>query len=313
MDEFDAIARLFAPLAAGEPGAFGLTDDAARLVPAPGNELVVTVDAMVEGVHFFPDDPPEAIAAKLVRVNYSDLAAKGAVPRAVLLTLALPARCGGAWLERFARGLGEDLRRFGGTLIGGDTVSTPGALTLSLTALGETPLGAMIRRAGARPGDRVAVSGTIGDAALYLIDRLAGRTADPALERRYRYPEPRLALGAALRGLAHAATDVSDGLVADLGHICAASGVAARIEAARVPWSPAVARRLAAEPGLVPHLLGGGDDYELVLTLPARGPVPAGLTMIGTVGPGQGVTVVDSAGRVLALARAGWRHPVGDA
>ncbi len=311
MDEFAAIARFFAPLSAGEPGAFGLTDDAASLAPAPGCSFVVTADAMVAGVHFFADDPPEAIAAKLVRVNYSDLAAKGAVPRAVLLTVALPRQCDDRWLERFAQGLGDDLGQFGGTLVGGDTVSTPGSLTLSLTAIGEAPEGAMIRRAGARPGDRIAVSGTIGDAALYLVDRLAGRATDPQLERRYRYPEPRLALGRRLRGLAHAAADVSDGLIADLGHICTASAVAARIRAEQVPLSPAVAARLAGDPALVAQILGGGDDYELVVALPADGPVPDGLTVIGEVMAGQGVVVVGADGRPMPAVSGGWRHPIG--
>lgn len=319
MDEFETIARLFVPLTRGEPGALGLGDDAAILTPRPGRDLVLTKDAIVAGVHFFPDDPADAIGAKLMRVNLSDLAAKGALPRAFLLAAALPPGLGAAWLRDFAAGIGRDLEDFGGALVGGDTVSTSGPAVFSLTAIGEVPSGTMIRRAGARAGDLVCVSGTIGDAALYVAHRLEGAPIAglDQLEDRYRLPRPRLGLGAALRGIAHAGCDVSDGLVADLGHICEQSGLGAVIEAARVPLSPAARASLAANPTLIETVLTGGDDYELVFALPAGtdvdslgGDVP--VTVIGRFEQGQGVRVIDTAGSVMTLGRTGWRHAVGE-
>ena len=219
--EFDLIARYFAPLAAGEAGAFGLTDDAAVLTPSPGWATVTTADAMVAGVHFLPEDPPDLIARKLLRVNLSDLAAMGARPRAYLLTTAFPAAIDDAWLAAFTEGLAADQAEFGIHLLGGDTVSTPGPLTLSLMALGEARDGAVLRRSGAKPGDTVYVTGTIGDAALGL-DSLRGHLSGLGprqaeyLAGRYRLPQPRMACGPRLLGLAHAALDVSDGLVGDL-------------------------------------------------------------------------------------------------
>ena len=318
MDEFETIARLFAPLTRGEPGAFGLGDDAALLTPRPGFDLVLTKDAIVGGVHFFPDDPPAAIGAKLMRVNLSDLAAKGASPRAFLLAAAIPPTVDDAWLAAFAAGIGADLDEFGGALVGGDTVSTPGPAVFSLTAIGEVPTGTMIRRAGARPGDLVCVSGTIGDAALYVAHRLHGAAVAgrDQLEERYRIPRPRLALGAALRGLAHAGCDISDGLVADLGHICAQSGLGAVIEAAAVPLSAAARETLEKTPALLSTVLTGGDDYELVFALPPEADLAAlaavcPVSVIGRFEQGQGVRVTDRAGLPLKLDRTGWRHPVG--
>lgn len=318
MDEFDTIARLFAPLAKGEAGALGLTDDAAVLMPSRGCEMVLTKDAIVEGVHFFPDDPPEAIAAKLLRVNLSDLAAKGAKPRAFLLAAAFPPQADDEWLIRFTASIADEQALFGGTLIGGDTVSTPGPSFYSLTAIGEVPQGTMTLRRGARPGDLVCVSGTIGDAALYIANRVHGRPVMGAghLEVRYRYPQPRLSLGRVLRGMAGACCDISDGLVADLGHLCEQSGVGAVIEAGKVPLSRAAADSLAMDPGLMDTILTGGDDYELVFSLPSDRAVAAlstitPVTVIGRFEAGQGVQVMDAAGLPMALGKTGWRHAVG--
>ncbi|MBI4183767.1 MAG: thiamine-phosphate kinase [Proteobacteria bacterium] len=320
-DEFALIARHFAPLAAGAPGALELTDDAALVSPRAGRTLVATVDAMVAGVHFLPGDAPELVAQKLLRVNLSDLAAMGAEPFGYLLAAILPTVTTEGWLERFAAGLKTDQDAFGVALLGGDTSATPGPLTLSLTAFGWVEEGAALTRGGARPGDLVCVSGAIGDGLLGL-KVLKGEIALPAdlgeaAAARYRRPEPRLALGRRLVGLAHAAIDVSDGLVADLGHVCEVSGVGAVIEAERIPLSAAGRAALAADPGLLAALITGGDDYELVFTVaPEAAARVAGLaveldlalTGIGRIEAGAGVRVVGADGRELALAATGWRH-----
>lgn len=322
--EFDLIARYFAPLAAAEPGAEGLTNDAAVFEPAAGYAVVATVDAMVEGVHFLPDDPPELIGRKLLRVNLSDLAAMGARPRGYLLAAVLSRAVGEPWLARFVAGLAEDQAAFGVTLLGGDTVSTPGPLTLSLTALGEARPGRTLPRSGARAGDHVYVSGTLGDGALGLkaLRGELGALAEAdraALAARYRLPEPRVALGPALAeaGIARAAIDVSDGLIADLGHVAETSGLGAEVEAAAVPLSAPARRALEADPALRAAVLGGGDDYEILF---AAGPDKAAaiarlaartglaLTRIGRMTAGPGVRVLDADGREVPVPEGGWTH-----
>src|SRR5262250_463908 len=237
------IARYFAPLAK-HPAALGLTDDAAAITPPAGCDLVLKTDGIVAGVHFFPDDPPDTVAKKALRTNLSDLAAKGAKPLGFLLTLALPEGVGDAWLAPFARGLGADAEAFGCPLLGGDTDRTGGPITISIAALGAVPQGKMLRRTGAQAGDRVVVTGTIGDAALGLLLRRGISAAERwrltseernSLEGRYLVPQPRSAIAEILRAHASAATDVSDGLAGDLGKLCRASGVAAEIAVARVP------------------------------------------------------------------------------
>ena len=313
--EFALIARHFRPLAA--PEALGLGDDAAFLTPPPGHELVLSADAMVEGVHFLPADPPELVARKLLRVNLSDLAAKGAAPLGYLLTLAAPRATPDAWFAAFAAGLAADQARYGIGLFGGDTTSTPGPITLSLTILGTVASGKAVHRTGARAGYGIWVSGTIGDAALGLA-ALQGRLADPtgALAARYHLPEPRLGLVRA--DLVAACLDVSDGLVQDLGHLCRAGGVnnggvGAEIEAALVPRS-AAAR--AAGPAWLATCLTGGDDYEVLMAVPPEHePALAGLsttvprTRIGRFVPGAAaVRVRDEAGGVMMLDHGGWSH-----
>jgi len=307
-DEFGEIERLFRPLTGGAAGAFDLLDDAAVVPQRPGFDLVVTKDAIVEGVHFPVGERPDLVARKLVRVNLSDLAAKAAEPFGAFLAIAWPRGFGPAERAIFARGLGEDLAAFGVALLGGDTVSTPGPLTASLTALGWTPEGRMVRRAGARPGDLLMVSGPIGDGVLGLA-AVQGEISDPAgeLVGRYRLPSPRLDLRDALRAGASAAADVSDGLVADAGHIAKASGVALRIALERLPLSPAAARWLDGQPdraaGLV-RLATGGDDYEVVCT--GAAPIP-GFTVIGEAVAGSGVAA-SLGGVELATGAGGWRH-----
>lgn len=322
MDEFAIIAELFAPLAKGYLGALDLADDAAILEERPGSETIVTVDAIVAGVHFLAEDPPDLVARKLLGVNLSDLAAKGAVPFAVLLAAAFPLNTGHDWLRSFADGLGQDLSRWDVALIGGDTVATPGPLTLSLTALGRVPAGRALLRRGARAGDTIWVSGTIGDGALGLAvlqGRLLGLAAEEAsfLVDRYHLPQPRLGLGPQLIGLAHAAMDVSDGLIQDLGHLCRASGLGAVLEAARLPVSPAARAALDLDRSWLASLLTGGDDYEILFAAsPEAGDALAALaastgvplTAIGRLHDGEGVVIEDETGAALAVTAGGWRH-----
>jgi thiamine-monophosphate kinase len=312
--EDELIARFFRPLAG--PAALGLLDDAACLSAEPGTDLVLTADALVAGVHFFPHDPPDAIGWKTLAVNLSDLAAKAAEPRGFLLSLALPPGWTAEWLDGFAAGLGAAAREGGCPLLGGDTVRTPGPLTLSVTALGSVPAGRMAPRTGARPGDRLYVSGTIGDAALGLKLRLAEepRRAAPAwaealdsagrdhLLDRYLRPRPRLALREALRAHAHAAMDVSDGLVGDLRKMASASGVAASLDVVRVPLSPAGEIAVAADREALALVVTGGDDYEVLCSVPAdKAPAfedaarNAGVPVaaIGEVSGGNSVSLTD--------------------
>lgn len=320
------IARYFKPLAK-HSGAFGLVDDAAAIAPPPGCDIVLKTDGIIGGVHFFSDDPPEAVASKALRVNLSDLAAKGAKPLGFLLTLALPKDVGDDWLKRFARGLGADAERFGCPLFGGDTDRTPGPVTISIAAFGTVPRGKMVRRAGAKPGDRVLVTGTIGDAALGLRLRHDPQSArrwglSPRggrhLARRYLVPEPRNAVADALRAHASAAMDVSDGLAGDLAKLCRASAVTATIEAARVPLSPAARAALSSEPALLEPILTGGDDYEVLATIPARkvaafckaaSTARVAVTEIGTIVAGKGSPrFLDRDGKSLVFARPSFSH-----
>jgi thiamine-monophosphate kinase len=316
------IARYFKPVAT-DPGAFGLGDDAAILKEV-GQDIVVTTDAIVEGVHFLPDDPPDTVARKALRVNLSDLAAKGAEPAGFVLTLALRA-ADDDWLTMFARGLGSDAGLFGCPLLGGDTVSTPGPLMISITAFGRVPVGKMVHRGGAKPGDRIVVTGTIGDAALGLDIRKGGAAAavladDAAamLVGRYRVPQPRNALAQAVRDHASAAMDVSDGLAGDLAKLCAASGVSAIIDAPSIPLSAPVATLLARGAVGIPAIVSGGDDYEILGAVPEnrfeafaqaamRAAVPVasiGTVIAGTLAP----KFLDGQGREIPLPRLSYSH-----
>jgi thiamine-monophosphate kinase len=322
--EDSLIARYFRPVAT-DPGAFGLGDDAA-ILKVSGDDIVVTTDAIVEGVHFLSDDPPDTIARKALRMNLSDLAAKGAIPAGFVLTLALR-EANDAWLAPFARGLGEDAAQFGCPLLGGDTVSTPGPLMISITAFGRVPPGKIVHRSGAKPGERIVVTGTIGDAALGL-DILRGGAvaavlADDAAAKemlvgRYRVPQPRNALANAVRDHASAAMDVSDGLAGDLAKLCAASGVSAVIDAQSIPLSAAAATLLARGTIGIEAIVSGGDDYEILCVIPenrfeafAQAAALAGVavTSMGTVIAGPSVPkFLDAQGRQIALKRLSYSH-----
>ncbi len=320
LGEFERIRRFFAPLAGR--GGLDLLDDAAILDCRAGRRLVVTADAIVEGVHYLTDDPPDLVARKLLRVNLSDLAAMGARPLHYLLTTALPAELGAGWVASFASGLAEDQRRFGIDLLGGDSVATPGPAALSLTAIGEVAAGMEIRRNGARAGDLVWVSGTIGDAFLGL-NVLRGAYPELAADYRagligrFQIPDPRVELGPRLSGIAHAMIDISDGLIADLGHICETSHVAAVVELESLPLSPAAGVIVDGVPGLRTRLAAGGDDYELLFTAPVGSTkaiddlsslLDLPITRIGRIELGDGVRVVDAEGRTLQIAEPGYRH-----
>ncbi len=327
--EFDLIARYFAPLAAADADSFGLKNDAALLPSIPGRSLVVTADSLASGVHFRPEDPPDLIARKCLRVNLSDLAGMGAKPLGYLLALALPKGGGEAWVQGFSNGLAEDQARFGVALYGGDTVVTDGPPLITITAFGTTPEGKALARDTAKAGDLIFVSGSLGDAALGLsafnglLPDLEEEAAD-FLRDRYLLPQPRMALGERLLsdGLASAAMDISDGLVADLGHIATASGLGAEVQAANLPLSSAAAGPMELNPDLSASVLGGGDDYELLFTVaPERAGEVAALALeldlpltsigkmtAGRMPPGERVTVFAPDGSPLSVERAGWNH-----
>ncbi len=307
--EFDWIAQLLRPLTRGAPEALDLLDDAAVIPSRPGFDLVVTKDALVAGVHFLTDDPLDLVALKLLRVNLSDLAAKGAQPWGYFLSTAWPT--GAAWADkaRFAEGLAADGEAFDIRLLGGDTVSTSGPLTLSATLLGWVPQGRAILRKGARPGDLLAVSGVIGDGWLGL-KAARGALDSPALADRYRLPTPRVDLIPTLRAHARAAADVSDGLLADAGHIATASGCGVRIDLDAMPLSSETRAWLQGQPAMAEALTAlatGGDDYQIVCALDAAREVPAGLTVVGRFVDGQGVTACWN-GDAIPVPRLGWTH-----
>jgi thiamine-monophosphate kinase len=320
------IARYFAPIAK-EPGALGLVDDAAILVPPDDCDLVLKTDPIVASVHFFPDDPPGAIARKALRVNLSDLAAKGAKPLGFLLSLALTADIGDAWLAAFAEGLGSDAERYACPLLGGDTDRTPGLLTVTIAAFGAVPRGTMVKRSGAKSGDRVVVTGTIGDSALGVRVRkrpeLAARWGlDHAMREhlldRYLLPQPRVPIAQAVRQFASAAMDVSDGLAGDFAKLCRASKVGGEIDVPRVPLSTAARAALDRDAAVIEPILTGGDDYEILATVPptqlggfrsAATSSGVDLTEIGTVTEGSGEPrFVGRDGQPLKFARPSFSH-----
>ncbi|MBL4666646.1 MAG: thiamine-phosphate kinase [Sneathiella sp.] len=320
--EFDVIEDIFSPLSINAPGAFGLTDDAAVMSVASGLEMVITKDAMVAGVHFLENDSPENIAKKLLRTNLSDLAAMGAKPVSYLLATAWPDTCDVAWIRRFANGLSEDQKKYNVSLIGGDTVKTSGPLTLSLTLLGTVETGKSLRRNGAKAGDLVCVSGTIGDAALGLLVALQKLAISDDSEKkfllgRYFVPDPRVLLGSALTGIASSCIDISDGLLADIGHICRQSNLGAVIERSKIPLSPATQNVILKDPALGERILSGGDDYELAFTVSKERYseivrkakiLNINISVIGEMVCETGVSVLDEAGLKISTTSNGWAH-----
>ncbi|MGH6823422.1 MAG: thiamine-phosphate kinase [Methylocella sp.] len=325
--EDELIAAYFAPLAG--PGAFGLRDDAAILAQKPGHDIVATKDILIAGVHFFTDDPPGAVARKALRVNLSDLAAKGAEPCGFLLGLALPEDWTAHWLAGFAQGLGEDAAAYKCPLLGGDTVKSPGPLIVSITAFGTVPAQTIVARTGVAAGDCIYVTGTIGDAALGLKFRLDAAQdmkwthrvsqADAAyLAGRALLPRPRLCLRAALRAHARAAIDISDGFAGDLAKMLRLTGMTAEVMTADVPLSDAARKILHDAPSLLETILTGGDDYEILCAVPPSrcaafeaASAAAGILVhpVATARPGNAPPVFkDTEGRSLVVARPSFRH-----
>ena len=318
--EFTLIKKYFAPFA-GE-GAFNLSDDAAEIVPSNGMSLVITQDAIAEGVHFFADDDPELIARKALRVNLSDLAAKGAKPKYISLALGLGKTWSESWVAKFAHGLKEDCAEFEIVLTGGDTFSTRNGFVISITAIGELPTNTYVSRSGAKPGDVIYITGHIGDSALGLLVRqnmLSGLSEKDSsyLVDRYLLPQPRLELASAILKYASSSMDISDGLVGDLEKLCHASGVSAQIEVANIPFSEALRRKFATESNSLKTALTGGDDYEILFTVSPTesdgleasvSSMPFGVSRIGTINSGQSVKVFDTDGQVLEFDKTSYDH-----
>ncbi len=315
------IARFFAPLAT-HPGALGLTDDCAVIAPPEGCDLVLTTDTIIGGVHFFAGETARTVASKALRVNLSDLAAKGARPLGYLLSLAMPETLGEEWLADFTEGLRADAVLYDCPLLGGDSDRTPGPVTVAVSMFGSVPAGTMVRRAGARAGDRVFVTGTIGDAALGLA--LRGGKTWPLTEAqrqhlmtRYLMPQPRNAVAEAVRTHATAAIDISDGLAGDLAKLCRVSGVAATVEADRVPLSDAARAVVTAEASIMETALSGGDDYEICCAVPpdrvdgfreAAQAAKVAVTDIGEIAAGEGATFSRSDGTPVVFRQASFSH-----
>lgn len=326
MNERALIAEVFAPLAAGNPGAFDLKDDAACITPPPGHDLIVTTDAIIAGVHFLSDDPADAIAAKALRVNLSDLAAKGAVPLGYTLTLSLSDDVDFDWIEKFAAGLKADQDTYNIALFGGDTVRGPGPLHISITAFGTVKTGQMVRRAGAQAGDVIYASGTIGDAALGLLvvtdsPKLAPivipQEQSQSLVQRYRYPQPRCALVPAVSQYASAAMDVSDGLLGDIEALILASGVGADVKLAQVPLSVAARNLVECDTNLLEHVVTGGDDFEIICTVPLKHMndfedlarrTGVAVAPIGVITDGPNLRALNESGQEVAFSTLRYEH-----
>jgi thiamine-monophosphate kinase len=324
--EGELIERYLAPLARPLPGTLGLRDDAARLSPPPGYDLVISTDAVAEGVHFFADDDAAEIAWKALAVNVSDVIAKGAEPWCYQMALSFPEAPEHAWMAAFAAGLADAQSAFGITLSGGDTDRRSGPLSVTITAIGTVPTGRSITRSGAQAGDRLFVTGDLGASALGLRLRRdaslrtawALTEADAAsLLARYLRPQPPIAFVPVVRAFATASMDISDGLAQDLGKLCRESGVGARVEAERVPLSAAARRALDHDSPLIGAVLGGGDDYEVLLTIApdtaaqfveASRDVGVTVTDIGQINATRRVQIADSLGRELQLEQSGWEH-----
>jgi len=312
--EFELIETYFAPLA-GE-GSFGLRDDAAQIIPTPGHSFVITQDAIAVDIHFFADDAPHLIAKKALRVNLSDLAAKGAAPKSFSLALGMGNSCNEDWIKAFASGLVEDCKQYDIALSGGDTFKTGGGTIISITAIGEVPEGQYVSRMNAKAGDAVFVTGTIGDGALGLLAR-QDKLSSKSLTDRYLLPQPRTEFASVIREYASASMDISDGLIGDLEKLCKASNVSAEVNVQNVPLSEAAQAVIQDESDYLKTALTGGDDYEILLCTP-RDKVDAFIkacitfdfpvTQIGEIKTGEGVKVFDNSGKAIEFEKTSYEH-----
>ena len=318
--EFELIAQYFAPLSG--QGSFNLFDDAALLTPKPNHSLVITQDAIAQDIHFFADDPPYLIAKKALRVNLSDLAAKGATPISFSLALGLANDWSEEWVSEFAKGLAQDCEQFNIDLSGGDTFKTNTGFIISITAIGEIPDGHYTSRLGASEGDAIFVTGTIGDGALGLLARQGKlkQVADDYLNYltdRYLLPLPRTDFAPLIQEYASASMDISDGLVADLEKLCAASSVGAEIAIDNIPLSPAAKAVIELESDYLGRALTGGDDYEILFAVPQtklsafeealiKFSIP--VSQIGEITCEQEVILFDSNGKKINFEKKGYDH-----
>ena len=325
--EEDLIQNYLAPLASAAPGACSLKDDCAFIEPTAGHDLVLTTDALVSGLHFFPNEQPEVIAWRALAVNVSDLAAKGATPFSYLMALSLPEAPTTNWMMQFASGLRDAQDHYRMTLIGGDTDRRAGVgVSVTITAMGLVPARKMVRRSTARAGDRIFVSGSLGDAALGLVirrNREVRRFPEISNEQRafllqrFLRPTPRLELSPLLLVHATAGMDLSDGLAKDLGRMCKASGVGAVVQRSALPLSAATAAVVASHAELAQAPLTGGDDYEILATVSpkvaevfedAAMELGVPVTDIGEIVAGSGVRILDAEGNAVAIDKSGYDH-----
>lgn len=318
--EFSIIKKYFAPFAS--KGAFEFRDDAAEITPSDGMSLVITQDAVAEGIHFFSDDPPDLIARKALRVNLSDLAAKGAEPKYISLALGLGKSWNEEWVASFAKSLQADCNKYKLELTGGDTFFTGGGFVISITAIGEVPIGQYVSRLAAKPGDAIFVTGSIGDAALGLLAHQGkfaelGDKENDYLLNRYLVPQPRVQIADSIRKLATASMDISDGLIGDLEKLCKASNVGVELQVQKIPLSTAAQNAISLESNLLETALTGGDDYEILFGISSNdcfeleeivSDLPFSVTRIGTVNSGQGVKVFDKDGQLIEFGKTGYDH-----
>ena len=318
--EFSIIKKYFAPFAS--KGAFEFRDDAAEITPREGTSFVITQDAIAEGVHFFPDDPPASIAKKALRVNLSDLAAKAATPKYISLALGLGKTWNEEWIADFAKGLNDDCETYDIELTGGDTFSTGAGFVISITAIGEVPTGNYVSRLNARTRDALFVTGFVGDAALGLLaheKKLSGLGDDDNsyLIDRYLLPQPRLGVAGIIMKFATASMDISDGLIGDLEKLCQASNIGAELQIQNIPLSRAAMNAITLESNLMETALTGGDDYEILFTVAEEKLVEfedsikgfeGQITRIGTINSGQDVKVFDSHGKLIEFEKKSYDH-----
>ena len=321
LSEFEIIKEFFSPLAENE-FSLNLADDVAKLPVDEGYELVFTKDVCIAGVHFFPEDPPELISRKALRVNLSDLVAKGSQPVGYLIGLGLPEDWDRKWLSQFCNGLRQDQKFFGISLLGGDTVRSPQSLFISITAIGKIQCGLFRKRSTARVGDHIYVTGTIGDSYLGLLAQkrqltLADESDRSFLVSRYLLPEPRINVISLIQKFANASLDVSDGLIGDLNHMCLASNVGAEINIDSIPISSSALNVLTTDQYKQTEIFAGGDDYEILFTVPVskvekfestKKNCGFQITNIGRITANKTIQVLDSDGTNVEFVNTGFKH-----